>query len=164
MNVHPSLEVDMPDEASKESKLALLKKHGTLNLQSEKVKHALFQNSDFFDARDLVQVKYEMVRQVLVDSHPVSSSARDFVFSRPSFYQAQESFTREGLAGLVPRKRGPRRAHKLSAAVMSFLSESRSVQSSIGFKDLAHLVQEKFGIRVHPRSIERRLLREKKQQ
>jgi hypothetical protein len=69
MNVHPSLEVDMPDEASKESKLALLKKHGTLNLQSEKVKHALFQNSDFFDARDLVQVKYEMVRQQGVFVH-----------------------------------------------------------------------------------------------
>jgi len=154
-----SWEVLMPD-----SKLASLKKHGTFNLQSEKVKHPLFQNSDFFDARDLVQVKYEMVRQVIVDKQPVSATTRAFGFSRPSFYQAQISFHQQGLDGLVPRKRGPRNAHKLSPEVMSFVSQTRTAQPVIGFEELSGLVQQKFGIKVHPRSIERRLLRGKKRQ
>jgi transposase len=154
----------MPEEASKNSKLASLKKSGTFNLQSEKVKHSLFQDSEFFDARDLVQVKYEMVRQVIVDKQPVSASARAFGFSRPSFYQAQTSFNRQGLDGLIPRKRGPRKAHKLSPEVLLFVTETKTIKPTTGFEELSSLIQEKFGIRIHPRSIERRLLREKKRQ
>ena len=70
----------------------------------------LFQGSDFFDPDDMVQVKYEMLRQVHVDNQPVSQAAREFGFSRPSFYQANSSFAKAGLAGLAPLKRGPRRA------------------------------------------------------
>jgi transposase len=154
----------MSEKAIKDSKVVSLKKHGTLNPQPEKVNHALFQTSDFFDPRDLMQVKYEMVRQVDIDNQPVAASARAFGFSRPSFYQAQTSFRREGLAGLVPRKRGPRRAHKLNPEVMAFISESQAALPAAGYGELSSLVQEKFGIRIHPRSIERRLLREKKQQ
>ena len=154
----------MSEKVTKDSKVVSLKKHGTLNPQPEKVKHALFQESNFFDPRDLVQVKYEMVRQVDIDNQPVAASARAFGFSRPSFYQAQTSFRREGLAGLVPRKRGPRRAHKLNLEVMAFISESQTALPAVGYGELSSLVQEKFGIRIHPRSIERRLLRGKKQQ
>jgi transposase len=154
----------MSEKAIKDSKVVSLKKHGTLNPQPEKVNHALFQTSDFFDPRDLMQVKYEMVRQVDIDNQPVAASARAFGFSRPSFYQAQTSFRREGLAGLVPRKRGPKRAHKLNPEVMAFISESQAALPAAGYEELSSLVQEKFGIRLHPRSIERRLLREKKQQ
>jgi transposase len=163
-NLSPSWEVDMPEEPSKNSKSVSLKKSGTFNMQSEKVKHSLFQGSEFFDARDLVQVKYEMVRQVIVDKQPVSASARAFGFSRPSFYQAQTSFSQQGLDGLIPRKRGPRKAHKLSPEVMMFVTETRTVRPATGFEELSILIQEKFGIQVHPRSIERRLLREKKRQ
>ena len=43
-----------------------------------------------------------------------SHSAAAFGFSRPSFYQAQAALAGGGLAALVPRKPGPRRAHKLT--------------------------------------------------
>jgi len=46
-----------------------------------------------------VQVKYEMLRQVRVENHPLSQSAKAFGFSRPSFYQARSTFQQTGMAG-----------------------------------------------------------------
>lgn len=48
-------------------KTQTLRRSATLNPNPEKVSDPLFSASDFFDARDLVQVKYEMVRRVRVD-------------------------------------------------------------------------------------------------
>jgi hypothetical protein len=140
-----------------------LRQQGVLNPRPRAVTHPLFQASQFFDARDLVQVKYEMLREVQVASQPVSRSAAAFGFSRPSFYQAQAAFAREGLSGLVPRKRGPRGAHKLTPEVMAFVSETRDAEPSLDIAELARRVEERFGLRVHPRSIERGLRKKKPQ-
>lgn len=143
-------------------KKQILKKYGTLNLFPEKVTDPLFIASDFFDASDLIQVKYEMVRKVRVDGHSVSQSAKAFGLSRPSFYQAQESLDRGGLAALVPQRPGPRRSHKLDAAVMEFILELRSENPSLAAAELAPQVLARFGRKVHPRSIERALSRRQK--
>jgi hypothetical protein len=143
-------------------KQQLLRLFGTLNPQPQDVTHPLFQDSDFFDPHDQVQVKYEMLRQVRVDRQPVSRTAREFGFSRPSFYQAQFTFAQGGLAGLLPHKRGPKSGHKLTARIMQFVAEQRAAQSGLSFAQLAELVKLNFGLQVHPRSIERQLLREKK--
>ena len=143
-------------------KLAALRQHGCLNPHPDKVADPIFASSDFFDPRDLVQVKYEMVRRVRVDGQPVSHSAAAYGFSRPAFYQAQTVLDRGGLAALVPRKPGPRRSHKLSADVMEFLQRERFTDSSLRPPDLARLVLERFGRKVHPRSVERALTRQEK--
>jgi transposase len=109
----------------------------------------------FFDGRDLVQVKYEMLRRVQRESGSVTQAAADFGFSRVSFYQAQAAFAAGGLPGLVPRRRGPRGAHKLTEEVMVFLDQARAAAPELSSRDLAGRVQERFGLAVHPRSIER---------
>ena len=131
---------------------------GAVHPHPDSVVDPLFRDSAFFDPNDLLQVKYEMLRQVRVEGQPVSQSATAFGFSRPSFYQAQSTFDREGLSGLVPRKRGPRRAHKLAPEVMEFVVETRVSNPSLRLEELARLIEERFSLRVHPRSIERRLL------
>jgi len=143
-------------------KQKVLEQHGTLNSRPQDVRHPLFQQSDFFDPNDLVQVKYEMLRQVHVDKRAVSRTAKEFGFSRPSFYQAEFAFEQGGLSGLLPQKRGPRNGHKLTAEVMEFVGEQRTVEPSLSFAQLAERVQHNFHVKVHPRSIERQLLREKK--
>ena len=95
-----------------------LRKQGSLNRYPEQVTDSLFQQSDFFDANDLVQVKYEMLRHVQIDHQPVSQAAAAFGFSRPTYYQAELDFQDQGLFGLIPEKRGPRRAHKLTPEVL----------------------------------------------
>jgi transposase len=143
-------------------KQRILRQHGTLNPRPQDVTHTLFQDSEFFDAQDLVQVKYEMLRQVRVDKRPVSQTAKEFGFSRPSFYQAEFTFEQSGLSGLLPGKRGPRSGHKLTPEVMEFVVEQRTAEPSLSSAQLAEAVKQKFNLRVHPRSIERQLLREKK--
>jgi transposase len=110
----------------------------------------------------LVQVKYEMLRPVRVDKRPVSQAAKEFGFSRPSFYQAEFAFEQSGLSGLLPEKRGPRSGHKLTPEVMKFVAEQQAAQPSLSFAQLAEAVKQNFNLQVHPRSIERQLLREKK--
>lgn len=152
----------MPDRKRLDPKLATLREHRTLNPRPEGVADELFRQSEFFDARDLLQVKYEMIRRVQIDEVPIADTAEAFGFSRPSFYQAQAALTRGGLAGLLPRKRGPREAHKLSAEVMTFIEELRAADRSLSAAALAPLVKEHFGLKVHPRSIERALRRQEK--
>ncbi len=47
-----------------DAKSQLLREHGTLNPRPQLVSDGLFQDSDFFDPRDLSLVKYEMLRRV----------------------------------------------------------------------------------------------------
>jgi transposase len=152
----------MPRRKTETDKQAALRQHGTLNTRAQDVRHPLFQGSDFFDPDDMVQVKYEMLRQVNVDNRSVSQAADEFGFSRPSFYQANATFEQAGLAGLVPLKRGPRSGHKLTPEVIAFLVAKRTSEPSLTFVQLAALLKEEFDVQVHPRSIERQLLREKK--
>ena len=123
----------MPKRNSDARKREALRAHGSLNPHPEAVTSALFQNSTFFDPADLVQVKYEMLRRAEAENQPVSRAAREFGFSRPSFYQAQTAFQQSGLSGLIPQKRGPREAHKLTDAVMEFVehADDRPEQISI---------------------------------
>ena len=92
----------MPSDRPKQPKREALKRYGTLNPHPDGVTDPLFQTGDFFDPDDLVQVKYEMLRRVRVDKQSVSQSASAFGFSRPTYYQAEDDFQREGLAGLLP--------------------------------------------------------------
>jgi transposase len=139
-----------------------LRQQGCLHPHPERVRDELFQDGGFFDVHDLVQVKYEMLRRVQKDSHPVSTAATAFGFSRPSFYQAQSAFAQEGLAGLVPRKRGPKTAHKLTPEVVEFIQRQRQQDPSLRAAALVGLIEEEFGMVIHPRSIERSVARTQK--
>jgi transposase len=139
-----------------------LRQQGVLNRRPQKVTDPLFQGSAFFDPRDLVQVRYEMLRRVHVEGSPVTEVAQAFGVSRPVFYQAQALYHRGGLPGLIPQRPGPRHAHKLSDPVVDFLSQQRLRDPMIRPHVLAELLRQQFDLAVHPRSIERALERRRK--
>jgi transposase len=143
-------------------KTEALRQHGGLNPHPEAVRHELFRSSEFFDPADLVQVKYEMLRQVLVERSSVTEAAAEFGLSRPSFYEAQAAFEESGLLGLVPEKRGPRRAHKLSAEVVEFLRVAKAEDPTLSGAALRDRLWRERRLRVHRRSIERALARGQK--
>jgi transposase len=150
----------MPDP--RQTKRSLLREQGTLNPRPKAVRHESFRDSEFFDSEDLLQVKYEMLRQVDVDKQPISQAAKTFGFSRPSFYQAQAAFQEAGLAGLLPQKRGPRSGHKLTPELMQFVAQLRFAESTISSAQVAERIAQRFNVSVHPRSIDRQLQRQKK--
>ncbi len=143
-------------------KKTALRRNGCLNPSADHVRDPKFEGMAFFDADDLVQVKYEMLRRVHAESDSVVDAARDFGYSRPAFYRAREQLDREGLGGLVPKKRGPKGGHKLTDTVVDFLVQTLEFQPALGSVELALRVQEAFCITVHSRSIERALARRKK--
>ncbi len=139
-----------------------LRQQGCLHPHPEKVTDELFSANEFFDRRDLLQVKYEMLRRVQVDGYPVSQSAARFGLSRPSYYQAQKAYEAGGLPALLPKKPGPRRAHKLSAEVVEALRAALAAEPTLSAQALVQFVEERFGLSVHRRSIERALAPQEK--
>ena len=140
-----------------DSKEKLLRDQGALH--AHPVHDELFATSEFFDPRDLVQVKYEMLRKVHREGESVSAAAEAFGFSRPSFYKTQEAFEREGIPGLLPRKRGPRGGHKLTEEVLEYVEALRAQPEPMSTSALIDAVAQRFGVRVHRRSLERALSR-----
>lgn len=149
------------DQDNRKSKARMLAEDGVLNRHPDRIHDAKFHDQEFFDPIDLVQVKYEMLRRVSVDRISITDATLEYGVSRPTFYQAKTSLEEAGLAGLVPRKRGPRGPRKLKEEVITFLKQHTVPGQPIRARELAKLVQEHFGVEVHPRTIER-ACREKK--
>ena len=148
----------------KDDKSENLRKYGALNPHPQKVTEKTFSDSalEFFDPRDLVQVKYEMLRAVDKEGRPVKQASEAFGFSRPAFYQAQSQFKQGGVTRLVKKRPGPKSAHKLTADILAFIEEKIEAGKPLRARKLAPLIREKFGKDIHPRSIERAVLRRKK--
>ena len=102
---NPMAKRGQPDQKTLE-----LKRTGTLNPRPEAVVDPLFKENPFFDPRDLLQVRYEMLRRHVVEDLSILDAATAFGVSRPTFYQAHAAFNRAGLAGLLPSQRGPKGA------------------------------------------------------
>jgi len=148
----PSQEVMMSDE-----KLRALRQSRTLHPHPEQVRDPLFTSgSPFFDPRDLVQVKYELLRRVRVDGYAVSQATALFALSRPTFYAALSAWEQAGISGLLPQPTGPRHAHKLTEEI---IAEFQPLAKTMSPAELAVWLQEQRSLAVHPRSIERALKR-----
>lgn len=149
----------MARRRAEDPKVAALREARALNPQPDTVTDEAFLAEEFLDARDLVQVKYEMVRRVRAEGQPVSVAAAAFGFSRPSWYAAAEALDRQGLPGLLAGRPGPRRAHKLTSEIVDFLEQATADDPSLRGAALAAMVADRFGVTVHPRSAERALAR-----
>ena len=130
-----------------------------LNPHPEQVTDPEFLASDFFGARDAVPVKYEMVRKVKAGGAPVTEAAAAFGYSRPACYAAAAALERSGLEGLVPARPGPRAGHKLTEEILAWAGEQLAAGPALRAAQLPDRIEETFGVRVHPRSVEKALAR-----
>lgn len=143
-------------------KVEALRSSGTFNARSKGVTDGLFAKGTFFDPQDLLQVKYEMLRRVREDGVSVAQASAEFGFSRMAYYEIFHAWEAEGVSGLFPRPRGPKHAHKLRAEVMDFIHGLQEKDSALHAHDLVEEIHKRFGLKVHPRSVERALARELK--
>lgn len=151
-----SVELAVPTrKGSKPSKADALLEGGTLNPMPEKVQDPKFRENEFFDPRDAVQVKYEMLRRVSLEGVSVSNTASEYGVSRPTFYQTKANFEEAGIAGLVPKKRGPHGPRKVQGKVLAFLQNRLVAGEPIRAREMTRVIREEFGIELHPRTIER---------
>jgi transposase len=99
---------------------------------------------------------------VEVEKCPIAKAARDFGLSRPTIYEAQAQLQQQGLEGLLPHKRGPKAAHKLTDQVLQYLREQVQAEPQTGAQELARRVRQRFGLKLHPRTIQKALERKAK--
>jgi transposase len=145
-----------------DAKSEALARDGALNPNPEAVRDALFAGNLFFDAKDLVQVRYEMVRRHQVDGVAISEAAATFGVTRPTFYKAQRALQTAGLVGLLPSRRGPKGGHKISAEVIAFVSDLKAASPELTTSQCLDAIAARFGVKIHRRSLERALARKKK--
>jgi transposase len=143
-------------------KVEALRQEGALHPNPEVVRDEAFCQDKFFDPRDRVQVRYEMLRRHRVDKESVTDVSGAFGVSRQAFYTTEAAFDELGICGLVPRRRGPKRAHKCTEEILDFVEHWREELPEARGKDLAAAVQKQFRVSIHFRSIERALTRRAK--
>ena len=149
----------MPEPDTKSQALA---RDGTLNPNPEAVRDPLFSSNPFFDPKDLVQVRYEMVRRHSIDGMSISDVAAAFGFSRPTFYKTQSALAADGLVGLLPRLRGPKGGHKISDEVVAFVVDLKAAHPELTTPECLAAIATQFSITLHRRSLERALAGKKK--
>jgi transposase len=140
---------------SKFPRVTALLEEGTLHPAPEKVRDPKFREHEFFDPRDLVQVKYEMLRRVSIERVSVTDATAEYGVSRPTYYQTKAHFATAGIAGLVPHKRGPRGPHKLQGEALAFVEQHLVAGEPVRARALAKLLRQHFDLTIHPRTIER---------
>jgi transposase len=145
-----------------DAKQQALRSNGSLNPHPESVQDEQFLQDGFFDPNDLVQVKYEMLRRHREGDDSVTDVAKTFGTSRQAFYAAQNRFRSQGIPGLIPKRRGPRAAHKCTEEVMDFAEQWENAHPTEPSLRVADAIEQHFGIRIHPRTINRALDRRKK--
>jgi len=143
-----------------DAKTEALRRQGALHPHPDSVRDEAFRLGEFFDPRDLVQTRYEMLRHHQVEGQAVTAVAGAFGVSRQAFYMAEAAFEKKGISGLLPRQRGPKRAHKCTDEVLEFVEQWRA--GSPKEKDVTEAIRKRFGVSINPRSIERALARRKK--
>ena len=147
----------MPQSSQPNTKRQALEASGTFNPRSAKVRHPLFQQSEFFDPQDLLQLKYETLRALKTEGYSIAKASSDFGLSRPTIYQAQAIFAEKGVEGLLPHKTGPKHPRKLTPEVRQHLQELEKALPEIGAAELARRVRQRFNVTLHPRTIEKAL-------
>ena len=136
---------------SETTRLRALAAAGLLHPNPEAVVASLFTGgSGFFLTSDKVQVKYEMLRAHLLDGLPVSEAAAAQGYSRAAFYLVAAAFDQSGMAGLIDERRGRRGPVKLRPEIVDFIRADTGSGAQI-----AEQVADRFGVRLHRRTVER---------
>ena len=134
-----------------------MRENGSFNSNYGKVTAGLFESSPFFDKKNIVQVKYEMVRAATNGEGSISEIAGAHGFSRKTYYQVSKSLEAGGLCALVPKKTGPKGPLKLKEDVSAFVDAFHAEHGDAGPSEISAALEAETGVRVHPRTIYRYL-------
>lgn len=137
------------------TKKEVLMANGTFNKTHEKVKSKKFLKGSFYDPMDIVQVKYEMLKEAEEGSQNIVQVAHEFGFSRASFYNIKKEFDKQGLSAFVGEKTGPKRAYKLTNACRDYIDRYVFEKPKASSNDITENLKKEVGINITKRTVER---------
>jgi len=142
-------------------KIEILKSNGTYNKRYDTVKKPEFLTRGFYDPMDIVQVKYEMLREVQESDKAIGEVAGEYGFSRTAYYNIKESYDKSGMFSLISEKPGPRGPHKLTSQLQSFIDEYTEVHPQASASEITVAIQGETGVSISKRTIERYVSKKK---
>jgi len=133
-----------------------LQQEGTLHPARRRVRAQLFwEHPTFFDARDELQVKYEMLRAHFVEGQAVTDVCAGFGYSRQTFYVLRRRLAQRGIAGLRDGRPGRVGPVKCTPDVVEFLQAQRAAEPALASGELVERLARERGVRLHRRTVER---------
>jgi hypothetical protein len=112
------------------------------------------QQRDFFDPKDIVQVKYELLRRCEVEGQDVASTCLDFGFSRTTYYKVRQAFLGGGLPALMGQPRGRLKPIKVTAAVRGYLIAEKAKNPKLSAREMVAALKERYDVQLSERMIQ----------
>ena len=145
--------------SAEDPKVAALRESRCLNPHPGQVTDEAFLAEEFFDARDAVQVKYEMVRaSAWTARRSPPQRQRSGTPGRRTTRQPPR-WPPPGWTAWCRPSPGPRGGHKLTGQILSWAEQQLAGDPALRRPAWPGRSPTAFGVRVHPRSIERALAR-----
>jgi len=129
--------------------------NGTYYKRYQSVKKQGFRVGGFYDPMDIIQVKYEMIREAQDSGRSIRDVAEDFGFSRTAYYAIKEGFDTCGMLAFIPEKKGPREQHKLTVTLRELIDEYTAVHPKASAAAIAGVILSEKGVSISKRTIER---------
>lgn len=133
----------------------ILIKNGTYNKNHDKVQKKAFQEDEFYDPMDVVQVRYEMIKDASGGGRAIEQVTSEYGYSRASYYHIMDNFKKGGMLALVPEKTGPKTARKLTDDLREYVTKYIEANPSASSSKIASEIQRNKGIAISKRTIER---------
>ena len=126
-----------------------------LHLAPEKVHDLRFrEEGGFFDPKDIVQVKYELLRSCIVEGSDVASTCVRFGFSRTTYYKVYEAFMKGGIPYLMGRSRGRPQPIKLNELVLGYLIAEKGKNPKLSASEMVPHVMNRYEVQISVRMIQ----------
>ncbi len=136
-------------------KIDFLKSQGLLNPRPERVTHPLFKTLEFFDPRDLPQVRYEMLRAARVEQASVTKACKLLGFSREYFYRLERAFIERGYIALVGSPKGRPPLLALNQEIVHFIVHRKLEQPRMSGEELSKEILKLYKVDCSGRTVER---------
>jgi len=140
---------------TKSDKKEILISNGTYNKKHQQVKDEKFLTMDFYDPMDIVQVKYEMLKNTINGGQGVAKTAEEFGFSKMSYYNIKNAFEKKGMLALIPEKTGPKEAHKLTPQCQEYIDKYIQDNPAASSSNVAAALMADKGVGISKRTIDR---------
>ncbi|MBU0599712.1 MAG: helix-turn-helix domain-containing protein [bacterium] len=86
----------------------------------------------FLNLQDLVQVRYEMLRESFTSGKSISKVCAKYNYSRERFYHFKKRFEKKGILGLMDKKGGPKKPYKVNEEIEGIILNKRKSNGKEG--------------------------------
>ena len=134
-----------------------LKESNTYNPKSDMITASIFANNQLMDPKDLLQVRYELVRAIKCESKPIREICSEYGVSVSTARRYAEDLKKGGLIALVPEQKGPSGPTKLTKEASDFIDAYRKKNPESSGGKIHSALESKLHTGVSKRTVERYL-------